>query len=98
MNPDERARLFLRLARYYGIEVGSEFLRKTGAEQPELGVECLHSLSEGIFKPAGSAYALTVWSRSAGGADLEVHTDLLVPALGGISSETYNAKHGAGRV
>jgi len=58
MTPDERARLFLRLARYYGIEVGSEFLRKTGAEQPELGVECLHSLSEGIFAHVGSPYVI----------------------------------------
>lgn len=95
MTPDERARLFLRLARYYGIEVGAEFLRKTGAEQPELGVECLHSLSEGIFKPAGSAYALTVWSRSAGGADREIYDDVIHARPDGGWSMAYAAKDGS---
>ncbi|MBP8259196.1 MAG: hypothetical protein KA118_05995 [Verrucomicrobia bacterium] len=70
MTLEERARLFLRLARYYGTEVGAEFLRNTGAEQPALGVKCLHSLSEGIFKPVDSPYALTVWSHSAAGAKM----------------------------
>jgi len=27
MTPDERARLFLRLARYFGTEVGAEFMK-----------------------------------------------------------------------
>ena len=35
MDAEGRARLFLRLARYYGTEVGAEFLRKTVAEYQE---------------------------------------------------------------
>jgi len=95
MTPDERARLFLRLARYFGTEVGAEFMRRTGAEHPELGVECLHSLSEGIFKPADSPYALTVWSRSAAGADHEIYEDVIHARPDGGWSMAYAAKSGS---
>lgn len=95
MTPDERARLFLRLAKYIGREVPAGFLRRTGEEYPELGVPCLHSLSEGIFKPADSPYALCVWSRSAAGADREVYADVIHPQAGGGWAMDYAAKSGS---
>lgn len=95
MTSDERARLFLRLARYIGTEVPARFLQRTGEEHPEWGVPHLHSLQEGIYKPAGSAYALAVKSRSALGAEPEAYPDRIVRRPDGSWTMLYAAKQGA---
>ena len=95
MTPDERARLFLLLARYIGTDVTARFLQRTGEEHPEWGVPHLHSLQEGIYKPAGSTYALTVKSRSALGAEPEAYPDRIVRRSDGGWTLLYPAKQGS---
>ena len=94
MDATERARLFLKLTPYFGREVSAAFLQRTGEEKPELGVPHLHSLQEGIYKPAGSSYALTIKSRSALGAEPEAYPDRLVAEADGSWSMLYAAKKG----
>ena len=77
MTPEQRARAFLVLARFIGQEVTAAFLRRTREHLPEAGIDVLHSLAEGIFKPRGDRYALCIWSRSAAGADRERYPDAL---------------------
>jgi HNH endonuclease len=76
MTPDQRARAFLLLSRFTGAEVTSQFLRATRDHFPAAGLPTLHSLAQGIFKPAGDRYTLCVWSRSAAGGDTEVYPDV----------------------
>jgi len=94
MTRDERAKLFLKLSKYIGAELPASFFRQTGETRPELGVPHLHSLSEGIFKPAGSPYALCLWSRSAGGADREIYADVMERRSDGSWRVGYAAKDG----
>lgn len=55
MNQEERAQAFLRLSRFTGVEVTSQFLRQTEKHFPQAGTPRLHNLAEGIFKPAGDS-------------------------------------------
>lgn len=95
MTPDRRARALIVLARYVGLDLPSRFFRRTGEECPEAGIPVLHSLSEGIFKPADSQYALCIWSRSAGGGDREIYPDSFQDHDDGTWSFAYSAKSGS---
>jgi hypothetical protein len=63
MNTTEKQRrweIFQALLPYYGKKVTPDFLRQTFKYLP--GVERIHPLIEGIYKPAGSDYALSIAS------------------------------------
>lgn len=89
---DQHARSLLALSRYTGREVGAAFLREPREHCPEVNLEVIHSLAEGIFKPAGSPYALCVWSRSAARADTEVYPDQVTTQPDGTWSMDYAMK------
>ena len=59
-NKENRWRIFRALLPYYGKIVTPHFLRKTSNYIQ--GVERIHPLIEGIYKPAGSEYALSIAS------------------------------------
>jgi len=77
MNPSQRARVFLELSRYTGRIVSSDFIKNTASHLPNLGIPRIHSLFEGIYKPAGDQYAFSIYSRSAAGAESEIYPDEL---------------------
>jgi hypothetical protein len=56
----ERLRIFRALLPYFGTVQSSSFFQKTAAVIP--GVERIHHLIEGIYKPATSAYTLSISS------------------------------------
>src|SRR5437868_1846697 len=56
----ERARIFKSLVPYFGTVQPSAFFQRTGAVIP--GVERIHHLIEGIYKPAWSIYPLSISS------------------------------------
>lgn len=94
MNHEERAKLFLKLSSYTGVEVTSQFLRQTEEHFPQAEIPCLHNLIEGIYKPAGDSYALCIWSRSAAGQDREIYHDIFSPQSDGSWTMQYAAKRG----
>ncbi len=94
MNPEERAKLFLKLSRFTGVEVTSQFLRQTKEHFPQAEIHCLHNLIEGIYKPAGESYALCIWSRSAAGQVREIYHDVFSPQSDGSWTMQYAAKKG----
>jgi len=53
-----RRSIFRALLPYYGKIVSAQFLKKTITIIP--GLERIHPLIEGIYKPAGSEYALSI--------------------------------------
>ena len=56
----ERRRIFRALVPYFGTIQPSGFFRQTSASIP--GVERVHPLIEGIYKPAGFVYPLSIAS------------------------------------
>jgi hypothetical protein len=54
MIPDQRARALVYLSRFVGTEVTAAFFQKTAAQCPPAGIPNIHSLQEGIYKPASS--------------------------------------------
>jgi len=56
----ERLRIFRSLVPYFGKIVPASFVQKTSMTIP--GIERVHHLIEGIYKPANSAYALSIAS------------------------------------
>jgi len=56
----ERARIFKSLVPYFGTVQPSAFFQRTGGVIP--GVERIHHLIEGIYKPAWSIYPLSISS------------------------------------
>lgn len=56
----ERLRIFRGLVPYFGRIVRASFLQKTSTTIS--GIERVHPLIEGIYKPAGSTYALSIAS------------------------------------
>lgn len=93
-NLEKRAQAFLKLSRFTGVEVTSQFLRQTEQHFPQAEVPCLHNLIEGIYKPAGDSYALCIWSRSAAGQDREIYHDVFSPQSDGSWTMQYAAKKG----
>ena len=95
MNLEERARAFLNLSRFTGVDVTSRFLRQTEEHFPQAGIPRIHNLAEGIFKPSGDSYALCIWSRSAAGQDREIYQDVFSPQADGSWTMYYAAKAGS---
>ena len=58
MTLGQRLHAILALSKYAGFELTSDFLRHTSVHCPAAGIETMHSLVEGIFKPKDSKYAL----------------------------------------
>src|SRR6266705_2385197 len=56
----ERTRIFRALLPYFGTVEPSAFFQKTAAVVP--GVERIHHLIEGVYKPAWSIYPLSISS------------------------------------
>ena len=75
MTVDERARSLLFLSRYFGTDQPASFLQDTQIQCPGAGLEAIHPLIRGIYKPKDSPYVLCVWSRSAAGAQEEAYPD-----------------------
>lgn len=94
MNIEKRVNALMMLAKFTGLEVTSQFLRKTGEHYPQAGIPIIHNLAEGIFKPADDGYAFCIWSRSASGMDREIYPDLFQPQEDGSWTMMYSAKQG----
>ncbi len=60
LDSEARKAIFQRILPYLGKAVPASFLQKTGEVLP--GIDRLHNLIEGIFKPAGASYSLSVAS------------------------------------
>ena len=60
LDTEARKAIFQRIVPYLGKAVPASFLQKTAEVLP--GIDRLHNLIEGIFKPAGAKYALSVAS------------------------------------
>jgi len=94
MTSEERVRAILELSRYTGSEISSEFIRKTEDHFPAAGIERIHNLIEGIYKPARDQYVFCIWSKSATGAATEIYHDILIPQPDGSWVMQYAAKRG----
>lgn len=57
---EQRLKIFKQLAPYFGRVVPSKFIQKTGEVIP--GIDRIHNLTQGIYKPRDSQYALTIAS------------------------------------
>ena len=60
LDSEARKVIFQRILPYLGKAVPASFLQKMAEILP--GIDRLHNLIEGIFKPAGARYALSVAS------------------------------------
>ena len=79
--------IFRTLLPYYGKIVTPNFLKKTAEYIP--GVERIHPLIEGIYKPAGSEYALSIASMK-----MNPYADKLTHLPDGRWYIKYSAKSG----
>lgn len=94
MSPEQRARALVYLSRFVGTEVTAAFLQKTDRECPLAGIPHIHSLQEGIYKPAGSEHVFCVWSRSAAGGVEARYPDELRMESDGTWAMDYAPKDG----
>jgi hypothetical protein len=94
MTQEQRLRAILTLSKYTGCELTADFLRHTSVHCPAAGIDIMHSLVEGIFKPKESKYAFAIWSRSAAGAVMEIYSDEFKELPGGGWQMEYAAKAG----
>lgn len=95
MRIEDRIQAFMALSRFTGVDVTSQFLRKTSEHFPQAGIPRVHHLAEGIYKSASNKYAFCIWSRSAAGADREVYRDFFQPQDDGSWTMIYAAKEGS---
>ncbi|MBP7146516.1 MAG: HNH endonuclease [Acidobacteria bacterium] len=75
MTGEQRARALIALSRYFGTDQTAAFFRDTRAQCPQAGIDHIHSLVQGIYKPANSPYVFSIWSQSAAGAAREIYPD-----------------------
>lgn len=94
MTSEQRARALIALSRYFGTDQSAGFYRDTREQCPQAGIEHIHPLTQGIYKPAGSPYALTIWSQSAVGASAEIYPDTFAPLGDGSWSMQYAPMRG----
>lgn len=73
----------------------ADFIKNTASHLPHLGIPRIHSLFEGIYKPAGDPYALSIYSRSAEGAESELYPDQLEIQTDGSWRLKYAPKKGS---
>jgi len=90
-----RAKLFIELSNYTGLDVTSGFLRNINEHIPSVQIPHLHNLIEGIYKPKGEKYALCIWSQSAVGIGHEIYPDEYELSKDGSWSLDYAAKNGS---
>jgi len=83
----------LELASYTGVDVPPSFLKRTGDHYPQAGIKSIHSLFEGIFKPAGDRYAFCVSSQSALVGGKEIYPDKIDYREDGSWVLLYSAKN-----
>ncbi len=95
MEMEQRARVFLELSKYTGRDVTADFIKRTLDHLPALGLPRIHSLFEGIYKPAGDKYALCIYSRSAAGAEHAAYPDALEFREDGSWIMLYSPKRGS---
>lgn len=60
---EQRLAIFKQLAPYFGRIVSAKFIQKTGMAIS--GIDRIHNLAQGIYKPRDSEYALTIASMLA---------------------------------
>ncbi|MEW5871964.1 MAG: HNH endonuclease [Chloroflexota bacterium] len=89
MDNHRRAEILAELARHTGKVVSWKFLSKTGDFVP--GIDRFHHLMTGIYKPAGSEYALSIIMRSKSPYD---HKDEVVILEDGRWLMTYSPRSG----
>ncbi len=75
MTSEQRARALIVLSRHFGTDQTAAFLRDTATHCPQAGIDHIHSLAMGIYKPQGSPYVFSIWSQSAVGAAREIYPD-----------------------
>ena len=92
MDAEHRAKAILELARFTGVEVSADFLKNTGEHFPQAGIPRIHSLFEGIYKPAGDLYAFSVLSQSAILKEREIYPDEITFQADGSWTLFYSAK------
>lgn len=85
----------ITLSRYFGTDQTAAFLRDTATHCPQAGIDHIHSLAMGIYKPQGSPYALSIWSQSAVGAAREIYPDSLTLQADGRWSMRYAPMEGS---
>lgn len=95
MDTEKRVRAIIALSKYIGVDVTSEFLRKTSEHYQQAGIPITHNLAEGIYKPAHDKYAFCIWSRSAAGRDRQIYEDVFRPQTDGSWTMLYAAKQGS---
>ena len=95
MDLEQRAQAILKLSRFTGVNVTSDFIRNTLEHYPQAGIPRIHNLIEGIYKPAGDQYAFSIWSRSAVGQDREIYHDVFDIESDGSWTINYAAKKGS---
>ena len=95
MDIEKRVLALMTLAKFTGVEVTSQFLKKTVEHFPQANIPMIHNLMEGIYKPAKDKYAFCIWSRSAAGKDREVYPDIFSPQADGSWTMFYAAKDGS---
>jgi len=94
MNLQHRTQAILKLSKFTGLDLTSQFLRQTSTYFPQANIPRIHNLAEGIYKPASDKYAFCIWSRSATGHDQEIYPDEFVPQSDGSWILHYAAKSG----
>ena len=84
---ERRWEIFQALLPFYGKKVTPDFLRQTSKYIP--GIERIHPLIEGIYKPAGSEYALSIASMK-----VNPYADKVTYLADGRWTIKYSAKAG----
>jgi hypothetical protein len=92
MNLKQRTKAILELAKFTGVDVSADFLKNTSEHFAQAGIPRIHSLIEGIYKPAGEKYAFSVLSQSAILKDHEIYPDEVTFQAEGSWTFQYSAK------
>jgi hypothetical protein len=92
MNLEQRTKAILELAKFTGVDVSADFLKNTSEHFAQAGIPRIHSLIEGIYKPAGEKYAFSVLSQSAILKDHEIYPDEVTFQADGSWTFQYSAK------
>jgi hypothetical protein len=93
MTAEERTKAILELAKFTGVEVTADFLKNTAEHFPQAGIPRIHSLFEGIYKPAGDPYAFSIFSQSAIVKDRGIYPDEIKIQDDGSWTLLYSAKN-----
>jgi len=92
MTLEQRTKAILELAKFTGVDVSADFLKNTSEHFAQAGIPRIHSLIEGIYKPAGEQYAFSVLSQSAILKGQEIYPDEVIFQADGSWTFQYSAK------